>query len=499
MVPYVLRSFRSGISDEDDKGLPGSFKFGYGLDIHSRADVLKAGSAAATIFDTTTGETGSGSTKRGTTLNSHFNVILPASDGSTYMFGATGSIFAMSPDGFITNVYNEEENIIGAGEFGISSGERFLFWGKSTSIARRPLQGYSGVDPARDSGQGLWADATQAWKTEYISSSAVWRTMVNASGSFMMANNEGLSVLDFDGNFDPLKLNIRPGNKVNALEERDDYVILGTEKDDDGEEGHLWAWIVTALNFVQKKRLPAFGVNALITAETPLAQAGDQGEIFPADFENSVPLTAIPGGGKAQPHGVTVHEDLATFGMYGGTYPGLWTLGRRNRNRGNALNYQYRLSPTVGGSTVATIGAIAVINGTLLASWGTNETGSSSYGLDAISSTTKANALFEGLEFDKGGAWDERMVDTVHATFSPLVSGTSFSIKYKADKESSWRYAVFAGGATTFSQADETEAIATLGGKFHILEPGLEINSSGSNTSEIHELAFYLANQQQKT
>src|SRR3990167_6953034 len=301
MVPYVIRSFRGGISDEEDKGLAGSFKHGYGLNIHSRVDAIRAGSASVTIFDATTGETGSGTSARGTTLNSHFNVILPASDGSTYLFGATGSIFAMSPDGFITNVYNEEENIIGAGEFGISSGERYLFWGKSTSIARRPLAGYSGSDPSRDSGQAIWTGATQVWKTEFISSAAVWRTMVNASGALMMANNEGLSVLDFDDNFDPLKLNIRPGNKINALEERDDYVILGSEKDDDGEEGHLWAWIITALNYVQKKRLPAFGVNALITAEMPLAQAGDDGEIFPADFENSVPLAAIPGGGKVQP------------------------------------------------------------------------------------------------------------------------------------------------------------------------------------------------------
>ena len=316
--------------------------------------------------------------------------------------------------------------------------------------------------------------------------------MVNASGALMMANNEGLSVLDFDDNFDPLKLNIRPGNKINALEERDDYVILGSEKDDDGEEGHLWAWIITALNYVQKKRLPAFGVNALITAEMPLAQAGDDGEIFPADFENSVPLAAIPGGGKVQPQGVTVHEDLAAFGIFSGAYPGIWTYGRRNRNRGNALNYQYRLESTVDGSTISTIGAIAVINGTLLSSWGTTDGSTSEYGLDAISSTTKANALYEGLETDKGGAWDGRMVDSAKAIFSPLATGTSFSIKYKADKESAWRYAVFAGGGTTFSAVNETEATASLGKPAHILELGVELTSSGSDSAEIHELTAYL-------
>jgi len=483
-TPYTIRSARGGISDENDKGIAGSFKHGHSLDVHGRDDVLRAGSAVATIFDSTN-----------TTLSSHFNVFVPASDGSTYMFGATGSIFARSGDGVITNVYNDTEGITGAAEFGISSGERYLFWAKSTSVARRPLQGYSGVDPAIDSGQGIWADATQVWKTERISSEAVWHTMRVASGALMMANNEGLSVLDFDDSWDALKLNVRPGNRINTLEERDDYVILGSGRVDTSEEGHLWSWIVTALNFIQKKRIPIQGVNALVTAESSLLQGGNQGEIFPADFTNTVPLATLDGGGKVNPEGAAVHEDLAVFGFYGGNYPGIWNYGRRHLNRGNALNYQYRLAPTVGGSTVGTIGAVAVINGELIASWGANETDSSSYGVDAVSSTTKANALYEGLEFDKGQAWDQRMVDTVHVTMSPLVSGTSFSIKYKADKESAWRYTVFGDGGTTYTVEGGVEAIASLGKPAHILEIGAELNVSGADTPEIHEIATYLADE----
>ena len=489
MKPYTIKSARGGVSDENDKGIAGSFKFGYGLDIHGRDDVLKAGSTAAVIFDASTGELGRG-TSHGTTINSHFNVFVPSMDGSTYMFGATGSIFARSGDGYITNVYNDEEGITGAGEFGLSDGAVYMFWGKSTSIARRQMGGT--FDTARDSGQALWSNATNVWKTEKILSTAVWHTMINASGSLTIANAEGLGIVDFDGNFDPLKLNIRPGNVINALEERDDYVILGTERSDDAEEGHLWSWIVTALNYVQKKRIPIFGVNALITAEMPLLQGGDDGEIFPSDFVNSVPMATLPGGGKVIPGGVTVHEDLAVFGMFGGTYPGLWTYGRRNRNRGNALNYQYRLSPTVSGSIVSTIGAIAVVNGELLASWGTTDGSTSEYGVDAISSTTKANAVYEGLETDKGGAWARLMVDTVKCVFSPLVSGTSFSIKYKSDKESAWRYALLGTLSTTFSTAGETVAEFNLGNPAHIFEIGVELNSSGADSPEIHEVTAYL-------
>ena len=492
MIPYVIRSTRGGVSDENRRGLEGSFSFGYGLDIHNRLDALRAGSTCATILDASTGELGSGTT-RGTTLNSHFNMFVPSFDGTTYCFGATGSIMAVSPDGYWTNVYNDTEAITGAGEFGLDDGTVYMFWGKSTSYARRRMG--TTFDTARDSGQAIWGNSVeQVWKTEGISSTAVWHSMANASGALMIANGEGLSVLDFDGDFDPLKVNVRPGNLINAIEERDDYTIFGSERNDTGEEGHLWAWIVTALNYIQKKRIPVQGVNALVTAEQSLLQGGYNGEIFSADFTSSVPLATIPGGGHVIPGGVTVHEDLAAFGIFGGSYPGIWTYGRRHINRSPALNYQYRLSPTVGGSTVATIGAVAVINGTLMASWGITESDSSSYGVDAVSSTTRATALYEGLEFDGGQAWNKKLVDSVHVTCAPLPSGTSFSIKYKADKDS-WHYTIYGDGSTTYSTAGATEAISALTEPSHILEIGAEINPSGSDTPEIYEIATYLSNQ----
>ena len=40
MPVYRIKSFRGGISDEEDKGIRGSFKFGQGLDIHKKIDSL---------------------------------------------------------------------------------------------------------------------------------------------------------------------------------------------------------------------------------------------------------------------------------------------------------------------------------------------------------------------------------------------------------------------------------------------------------------------------
>ena len=165
--------------------------------------------------------------------------------------------------------------------------------------------------------------------------------MKNASGQLNIANGNYLASIDYDGNFDPADLNLRPGNLIKALEERDDYAILGSYRKDNSEEGHIWSWITTAINWVQKKRIPVKGVNSLINAEMPILQGGDNGELFFSDFVNAVPLHGVPGGGQTDPSGVSIEDDIAIFGFYGGTYPGLWSYGRKRKKQ--TAYFQLRL------------------------------------------------------------------------------------------------------------------------------------------------------------
>lgn len=469
MIPYTIKSWRGGVSDENDKGVAGSFKFGYSLNIHDRDDVAQCGSTMASI-----------------TPSGMIDMPLwfvPASDGTTYAFGATGSIWARSGDGAWNFVYNDENGAIkGATEFGISTGLDYLWWATNTSIAVKPLIG-NGAIP--------WTDVTANYKTTL--DPADWHTMVVASGELMIANNNFLAKFDYDANFDPAALNLIPGNNAKALEERDDYVIIGTQRKDTGEEGHIWSWIVTALNWVQKKRIPARGVNALIQAEVPIAQVGVNGEIFPADFTNLMPLATVPGGGQVNPGGTTVAGKLAALGFFGGTNPGIWTYGRSNRNRPFALNYQYRLAKTVLGSSISTIGAIAMVGGDLLVSWGTTDGSTSEYGVDQTSSTTLATAVYEGLEFDKGRGFEQRQVNTIHVLFFPLPVGCSISAKFKTDKEAVWRYAVLGDNTTTYSVTGSIEAIFRIGTPAHVLEVGTEETPSGILSPQVYEVSTYLS------
>ena len=501
MIPYVISSFRGGFSDETDKGVAGSFKHGHALDIHGRDDILTAKQAMATILDATTGVFASAVgaySVTGTTITAPINVFVNGSDGTTYCFGSTGSIFTRSGDGFWTFAYNDENGgIKGASEWKLSDGVNYLYWSTGTSIGRKVLQG---ADITPDSGTGRWTDVVADYKTTL--DSADWHMMIPASGSLMVGNSNALAEIKFNGDFNATALNVRPGNIVKCLEERDDYVILGTGKQGQAEEGHIWSWITTAINWVQKKRIPVKGVNSLVSAELMVLQGGDDGELFFSDFVNATPLNGLPGGGQTNPGGAAIEDDQAVFGFFGGTYPGIWSYGRKRKNRPFALNLPYRMAKTVVGSTLSTISAVTVADGVLMASWGTTDGSTNEYGIDSVSSTTKATALYEGLEFDGNQPHLDKKFDTVKVNFAPLVSGTSISVKFKLDKATTggdssagagWKYAITGGNSTSHSVADSTEAIFVVSGAAKIYEVGVELNPSSNDSPQIQSVVTYVS------
>ena len=214
MIPYLINTFRGGVSDETDKGIAGSFKHGHSLNIHKRRDSLSCNQAMATILDTATGKFSDGSgiyaSGTGTLLTGLMNFMVAGTDGTTYCFSSRGSIFTRSGDGIWTFVYNDENgNIKGAAEWQHSDDTRYMYWATHTSLARKVL---GGAEITSDSGTGKWTDATQDYKTTL--DPVDWHTMKNASGVLNIANNNALATVKFNGDFNALALNVRPGNII---------------------------------------------------------------------------------------------------------------------------------------------------------------------------------------------------------------------------------------------------------------------------------------------
>lgn len=487
MIPYLKDSFRGGISDENTRGVKGSFKYGYGLDIHKRRDSLSANYAMSNIGTSAI-------------VNDLIRYSVNARDGSTYVFGSAGSIYAVagnSQDPAVTFVYNDENGEIkGASEWKLSDGNNYLMWTTNTSIARALLNG---------SGDTPWAAgmATQNYKVTL--DAADFHPMKNAAGVLSIGNGNFLATIDYAEAFNNAAMNLRPGNVVKCLEERDDYVLMGSERVDESEEGHIWSWITTALNWVQKKKIPVKGVNALIDTERLLLQGGVNGEIFYSDFAHTAPLNSVPSGGQVNSGGVAIYNDLALFGIYGATdnaQNGIYSYGRRMMNRPFALNHEYRLTRTVAGSTVSELGAVWVASTAVFASWKTTDGSTTEYGIDMVSTSTRATARIEGLEFTGGTPHLRKSYLSEKVVMEPLPSGTSVNVIYKPSRQATggsssagagWKYARVADGTgTTYSTLDSTEAEFIINESAKVFEIGAEITPSGSNTPEITALVGYL-------
>ncbi len=475
IISYVIKSFRGGNSDEDSVGIKGSFKFGRCLNIHKRRDSLTCGQAMSKIS--------------AATVTDLINFFVSGVNGTTYAFGNSGKIYSISDEGGVNLRYTDANGAVkGAGYWGLNDATRYLWWATDTSISRKPIPD--------EASSAAWGDVTLNWTTTLTS--ADWHTMKRACGALLMCNKQYLALLDYTGSFTPQAMNIEPGNSTKCLESRDDYAIIGSTCDSEDEEGYIWSWITTALNYVNKKKIPVKGINALIETEYKLLQGGSDGELFLSDFTNTEPLIAIPDTlGSVNPGGVAIDNDLALFGFYGGSYPGLWSFGRRARNRPVVLNYEYRLASEVTGSTISNIGAVGSNKGIVYASWQTTDGSTLEYGIDQVSSTTKAVAIYDSLEFDANTPHLKKYFDRVKIVMSPLPAGCSIGLEHKIDKASSWTTAKTGSGGTTFTTANSTEAFFLINKEGKILELQLTLTPTGNTSPEVLGVITYL-NQETK-
>lgn len=467
---WVIKSFRGGLSDEDSVGIKGSFKFGYGLDIHKRRDSLSCLQVMK-------------HSKKTSDLIKYF---VQGSDGTTYAFGSGGTIYTKSPTGLFIERYNDSNGEIkGAEEWAVDDGSTYIVWATNTSVSIKQLwTGNSGVN---------WLNVVQNKHTNLDPSN--WHPMKRASGALQIANGQFLATWGYDDSFTPTSMGIEPGNIIKCLDDRDDYVILGSQpKGGTSEEGHIWSWQTSANNYIQKKKIPVLGVNALLRTELMLLQGGVDGEIFYSDFTNSVPVAKLPADNyQCNPGGAAIDNDLASFGMYGGVYPGVWSYGRRHKNRPFTLNYGYRLVAGVAGSTISQLGALTSVSGVLMASWATLD-GSTvvEYGVDEVDLTAKSTGRYESLEFDGGNPHLLKQFRDIHLIMAPLPSGCSVVVQYKADKVSSWTTALTPDKQTTYSVANSTEAIFYINKSAKIMEIGITLTPSGNNSPEVISMVAYI-------
>jgi len=268
MRNFIIDSF-TGISEFESKGIKGAFKFGSALDVRKKVDSLSCQQALVT--------------EGASAITDLINFIVPASDGNSYAFGDEGKIYKRTSGGTWTNVYTDEgpDRIEGAAEWFSNAGKSYLYWAVGSYLHRKELPGLSN-----------WTDvdADAGWPKTTLTAGVSWHTMKPANGALMICNGQYLAMVGYDNSFTNNAVDLIGDNRSKTLIERGNSVVIGTRKSNsytDIQKGELFVWEQTALSWINKKQIPANGINALIDTEFTLMQAGTNGDIYFSDLVNA--------------------------------------------------------------------------------------------------------------------------------------------------------------------------------------------------------------------
>lgn len=469
---FTIDQFNGGISDLSNRGVKGSFKFGFGLNLRSTSAALTCNQAL---------KKDSGSTVTDLIL---FGVS--GSDGNFYGFGDTGKIYKRTSGGTWTlEATDPDGKVWGATEFEHNNGSGsyvpHMVWATQTKLKKVVLS----------AGFGSIATVGTLFKGE----SGQWHTMITALGVLLYCDSDRLGILDYEAAFNNNALQLPGGIYAKALIDSADIVIIGASEKEKQRRGFLFTWDKIQDSWITKKDIQAQGVNSLNFLESGLLVQGGQ-ELKYWDTVNLLPLKQVPGGGQSYPGAQSNYNGIAHFGIYGGTKNGVYGYGRRDKNSPIALNLEYLITPVASKATLALkeaaiasgnyeIGMVHNHQGTLLVSWKDNSGGSPVYGVDIIDTANKATAVYESLEFDAGSPYADKRFSPIKIVTKPLPANTSVEVYYRTNNAADWVQAKTDRKSTSMTGTGKTKEIFSIGGSGEIYEVKIVLNPSGNTAPEV--------------
>ncbi len=475
MASYIIKSFKGGLSDYEDKGVEGAFKFGKNLNIRKKADTLSCNQA---LLDVTPPAEG---------FNTLVDWFVPASDGNIYGFSRNGRIYKFDSNLTCTLVYTDTDGaILGAWEWGVSGGSKFLFWATATKLNMKPLPGLANWTDVNTGGSGGLATMPKTNLTS--STNHMMKGIGGGIGALVICNDEALAMVGYDSSYTNNILQFTPGNKSKVLLQRDKNVVIGTVAKNQLVQSALFLWdgqdTQDVFGWDDSKPIPLQDIAAMIDTEVNLL-VDNKGQVFHSDFISGLPIFTFPNNGKVSPGGVTSEDYLALFGVWGnGTgKSGIYSYGRKLKNASIVPNLEYQFD-------CDEIGAIIKAGTNLLISYKTGV----SYGVKNIDQNNKAQAIYETVDlwqpakigFQKYAKWS-----TIVLTTASLPASCSVSVKYKLNKSGNFLDANMRDGGTAFNTTNGQEAVFFVGELAKIQELQLTLTPNGNNTPEVYRIEPY--------
>lgn len=502
LIPFALHSFLGGQSDYENKGIAGSYKASYGLDIRKQKDTLSGQQILKD--DLAVG-----------VMDAPCYFVVTASDGQTYFFTNNGKIWRRDASGSyliqgygVIPIYTETHesgNIIGAAEWYDNAGNTYLLWATPTrlNIKRIIGTGYTNHE--------VWNDVntvpTGSWPKTNLTS-ADFHTMAMANGVMQICNGNLMALVGYDMSYTNNSLELIPGNASRLVLERGKYAVIGCRRIDGKDETQLFDWDGIGLSWNDKEIIKFGGINSMIDTEIALAQIGTNGQLYVTDFNTPVPFRQIRGGGKSDPDGMCSYHGMALVGIYGNTNlinghyaNGIYTVGRINKNAPLVLNLEYQLD-------CDEIYSVKTIGTDIIVVYKYNN----QYGVKIVDTDNKSDWVYQSLDLIAPIGTLRypiplgRLVNwaRVDLQCEPLLPGTAIEVWYKIDKATTgganndgWIQANMdtsnTDGGLQFKDKGLQNAIFYIGQKGRTCEIMVKGLRSGSRTPEVNEINIYIS------
>lgn len=262
-----------------------------------------------------------------------------------------------------------------------------------------------------------------------------------------VAKWEGLT----SSTYAPHKITLPSGYRVRCFAHWREYLAIGTWKGTniyDYDSGRVFFWNGTSSTYDFYIDVPEGGINAMFGSKGYLyIWAGYSGDLLlyqggdEAQKIKRLPNITTDKYVEVLPGAATMWRSLVHFGIAGNSdstaiHRGTYTWGSLNRNYPASLGFDYPLSLGDTTSSSVKIGMVAASGQNLYVSWQNQNV----YGVDKISVSNNpyTSATYESLISDLGYLPRKKLPLVARIDFEPLISGQSVSVKYKADRESSW-------------------------------------------------------------
>jgi len=412
--------FYGAISESEKIGPQGSFAFGKRMNIYDDPSKFK-------ILPTATKVSGAIVTD----LVKWIVSGVPY-ETNKYFYSEGGKIYQETSGG----TWSLLKTVTNTNGQGLEIQNDYLYYIQNTKIGR---YGPLSTGPS-------WDDS---WQTGLNDTSTTKFAPIKAFGAGF-AVGHGNNVGWWDGStWTGTKLTLPPGLNVRSIEIIDEFIAIGTWRGtaiNTSEEGFLFFWdgVSDTYNFFTS--IPEGACNTLVNSKNRLMSiVGSSGSLLmgyrPFEKIQEIPKMTIGEYLEVYPGAITNWRNKTHIGISGTTdtanlIQGVYIWGSKSQKYPEGLNYGYTISTGTETGTGVKIGALKGIGSNLYVGWKDG----ASYGVDKItnSGNPAGTAIYDGLIFDDGQLYSDKIAYKLKAYHTPLLTGESVQLSYKINRASSW-------------------------------------------------------------